>query len=62
MSENKQTVQKYMDGFVAGDHKMILSCLTDDVVWDMPGNFHLTGKQAFDKEEVQLPQLTRWSQ
>ena len=50
MSENKQTVQKYMDGFVAGDHEMILSCLTDDVVWDMPGNFHLTGKQAFDKE------------
>jgi len=50
MSENKQTVQKYMDGFVAGDHELILSCLTDDVVWDMPGNFHLTGKQAFDKE------------
>ena len=39
-----------MDGFVAGDHEMILSCLTDDVVWDMPGNFHLTGKEAFDKE------------
>ena len=43
-------VQKYMDGFVAGDHKMILSCLTDDVVWIMPGFFHLTGKEAFDKE------------
>ena len=50
MTENKQTVQKYMDGFVAGDHEMILSCLADDVVWDMPGFFHLTGKEAFDKE------------
>ena len=50
MTENKMTVQRYMDGFVAGDHVMILSCLTDDVVWDMPGNFHLTGKEAFDKE------------
>ena len=50
MTENKKTVQRYMDGFVAGDHEMILSCLTDDVVWDMPGNFHLTGKEAFDKE------------
>ena len=50
MSENKQTVQRYMDGFVAGDRVLILSCLTDDVVWDMPGNFHLTGKEAFDKE------------
>jgi ketosteroid isomerase-like protein len=39
-----------MDGFVAGDHEMILSCLTDDVIWDMPGFFHLTGKEEFDKE------------
>jgi len=50
MTENKKTVERYMDGFVAGDHAMILSCLTDDVVWHMPGNFHLTGKDAFDKE------------
>lgn len=50
MTENKKTVQKYMDGFNASDHKMILSCLTDDILWDMPGFFHLTGKEAFDKE------------
>ncbi len=50
MSENKRTVQKYMDGFIVSDHQMILSCLTDDVVWYMPGFFHLTGKEAFDKE------------
>lgn len=50
MTENKSTVQKYMDGFTAGDHGQILSCLTDDVVWYMPGNFHLSGKSAFDKE------------
>ena len=39
-----------MDGFNASDHQMILSCLTDDILWDMPGFFHLTGKEAFDKE------------
>jgi ketosteroid isomerase-like protein len=50
MTTNKQTVQKYMDGFNAGDHDMILSCVTDDVVWEMPGFFHLTGKEAFDNE------------
>lgn len=50
MSENKATVEKYMDGFRKGDHELVLSCLTDDVVWDMPGFFHLTGKEAFDKE------------
>ncbi len=31
---------------------MILDCLTDDVVWDMPGNFHHEGKEAFQKEIV----------
>jgi ketosteroid isomerase-like protein len=39
-----------MDGFNKSDHAEILSCLTDDVVWDMPGFFHLVGKEAFDKE------------
>jgi ketosteroid isomerase-like protein len=27
-----------------------LSCLTDDVEWILPGAFHLSGKDAFDKE------------
>lgn len=50
MTANKTTVLKYMDGFNQSDHAMILSCLTDDVVWDMPGGFHLVGKAAFDAE------------
>jgi ketosteroid isomerase-like protein len=50
MTANKTTVAKYMDGFRQSDHELILSCLTDVVVWDMPGAFHLTGKAAFDKE------------
>jgi ketosteroid isomerase-like protein len=50
MTENKRTVEKYMDGFRKSDHELILSCLTDDIEWDMPGAFHLIGKQAFDKE------------
>ena len=50
MTDNKKTVQQYMDGFIASDHAKILSCLTDDIVWDIPGFFHLTGKEAFDKE------------
>jgi len=29
---------------------MVLSCLTDDVEWVIPGMFHIRGKQAFDKE------------
>lgn len=50
MTPNKQTVQKYMDAFTRTDHAEILSCLTEDVEWVLPGAFHLTGKAAFDKE------------
>jgi uncharacterized protein len=50
MSENKFTVDKYMDGFRRSDHEQILSCLTDDVEWEIPGAFHVRGKEAFDKE------------
>jgi ketosteroid isomerase-like protein len=50
MSRNKQTIQKYIDGFNKSDHAQILSCLTDDVEWLMPGTFHLHGKEGFDKE------------
>jgi ketosteroid isomerase-like protein len=50
MSPNNRVVEKYLDGFRKGDHEQVLSCLTDDVVWDLPGAFHLVGKEAFDKE------------
>jgi len=50
MSENKRTVEKYMDGFRKSDHAQILSCMTDDIEWEMPGAFHLVGKEAIDKE------------
>ncbi len=50
MSENKRTIKRYIDGFNKSDHAQILSCLTRDVVWDMPGFFRHVGKEAFDKE------------
>lgn len=50
MSHQKQIVEKYMEGFRATDHAKILSCLNDDVVWEMPGFFYHEGKEAFDKE------------
>jgi len=50
MTENKIIVQKYMEGFNKSDHKQILSCLTEDVEWILPGVFHLIGKEDFDKE------------
>lgn len=50
MTPNKETIQKYMDAFTRTDHAAILSCLTDDVEWLIPGAFHINGKTAFDKE------------
>lgn len=50
MTQNKITVQKYMDAFQESDHKMILSCLTENVIWEMPGVYQHHGKEEFDKE------------
>lgn len=47
-SATKRVVETYIEGFRRGDHEMILGCLTDDVAWDMPPYFSLTGKAAFD--------------
>jgi uncharacterized protein len=51
------TVETYFEGFRRSDHAMILSCLTDDVAWDLPGFKHLVGKAAFD-EEIENPEFT----
>jgi ketosteroid isomerase-like protein len=44
----KRVVERYIEGFRAGDHEMILACLTDDVAWEMPPYFKLSGRAAFD--------------
>jgi ketosteroid isomerase-like protein len=48
VSERKRVVEKYIDGFRAGDHDEIMSCLTDDVTWSIPPLFELSGRAAFD--------------
>jgi ketosteroid isomerase-like protein len=50
MTQNKGTVERYLDGFRRSDHSQILSCLTDDVEWEIPGAFHVQGKEEFDKQ------------
>jgi ketosteroid isomerase-like protein len=47
-SARKRVVERYIEGFRAGDHEAILACLTDDVVWEMPPYFTLSGRTAFD--------------
>ncbi|MDX6769903.1 MAG: nuclear transport factor 2 family protein [Elusimicrobiota bacterium] len=50
MSINKQTVERYMAAYRRLDHPAVLACLTDDVVWYVPGAFTKRGKAEFDKE------------
>lgn len=52
MSRNKETVERYMDGFRRTDRPQILSCLTDDVEWEIPGFFSARGKTEFEKHIV----------
>jgi ketosteroid isomerase-like protein len=57
MTENRRTVDRYMEAFHESDHAAILACLTDDVEWVLPGAFHHTGKEAFD-QEIENPAFT----
>lgn len=50
MTENKTAVARYLDGFRKSNHEQILSCLAEDIEWDIPGAFHVVGKDAFDRE------------
>lgn len=50
MTARTTVVERYFDGFRRSDHEEVLACLTDDVVWDLPGHAHLEGKEAFDAE------------
>ena len=52
MTRNKQTVETYMEGFRQTDRAQVLSCLTDDVEWEIPGAFHLHGKRDFNHHIV----------
>ena len=52
MTPNKKTIEAYMDGFRTTDRPMILSCLTDDVEWVIPGAFHVRGKDDFSEHIV----------
>jgi uncharacterized protein len=50
MSLRKDVVENYVEGFRRSDHGMVLSCLTDDVVWVLHGYTTVSGKEAFDSE------------
>jgi ketosteroid isomerase-like protein len=52
MTENKRTVEDYMEGFRNTDREKILSCLTDDVEWKIPGLFQAQGRDAFNDHIV----------
>src|SRR5688500_13763130 len=53
MTRNKQTVENYMEAFRKTDREQILSCLTDDVEWNIPGFFDVKGKEAFNQHIVE---------
>ena len=52
MTRNQGVVLRYMDGFRKTDREQILSCLTDDVAWLIPGLFEINGKQAYNAHIV----------
>jgi len=41
MTDNRDSVLQYMDGFRRTDRELILSLVTNDVVWKIPGAFEI---------------------
>ena len=52
MTPNKRTIETYMDGFRRTDRAQILSCLSEDVEWEIPGVFRVRGKDEFSQHIV----------
>lgn len=52
MTENKRTVETYMDGFRKTDRAAILSCLTEDIEWEIPGMFKARGRDEFSNHII----------
>lgn len=48
LKNNKSIVEFYINSFQERNHEKILSCLTDDVEWQIHGHKSLKGKEAFD--------------
>ncbi|GAB7036773.1 MULTISPECIES: nuclear transport factor 2 family protein [Catenuloplanes] len=46
----RELVERYFDGFRAGDHPAILATLHDDVEWVIHGHRTTRGKDEFDGE------------
>jgi uncharacterized protein len=47
MTPNQKTIEQYMDAFRTTNRAQVLSCLTDDVEWIVPGIFHSRGRDEF---------------
>ncbi|HLA01851.1 MAG TPA: nuclear transport factor 2 family protein [Aestuariivirga sp.] len=50
MERNKQVIRKLNKAFEADDVEAILSCLADDVRWDVAGYFTAIGKEEFRQQ------------
>jgi ketosteroid isomerase-like protein len=47
---NKKIVERYIECYNTGDNAKILSCLAEDVIFELVGFFNLKGKDQFEKE------------
>ena len=62
-SARQRVLDRYLDGFRAGDHEAILSCLTEDVTWDIVGHARAADRAEFEAlidgpPGSRLPRLT----
>ena len=49
-SRNKEIIRKLNKGFEMDDIEVILSCLADDIRWEVAGHFIAMGKDEYRKQ------------
>ena len=57
VGHQSKVVGQYFEGFRTGDQPLVLSTLTDDVLWVIHGHRTTTGKAEFT-DEIQNPAFT----
>jgi hypothetical protein len=54
MTAQTAFLEKFNNAFAKGDTNFIATQVTDDIVWDMVGEFTIEGKDAFKKSLQQM--------
>lgn len=57
MGTKEQFIQDLNQAFANGDTAGIMNSITDDITWEMVGNFRIEGKEEFQKAMAEMENI-----